>query len=121
MVEDDELHFKRMTVPFGELIEEIAIVSGHPLELVNEVLEHYSAACARALAEDMIVEVAEGIRLQREEYIDRRVGGRAFRLYVNPDYELTRTRAKDAKNAKLQEEHERSVHRFRKLDTGKSE
>lgn len=81
---------KRMQIKFKEIAQDLAITHGLREETVSTILEAYSASVRRALAEDMIVEVIRGVRLEQEEYFDPRNSRKAIRLRINPGYALGR-------------------------------
>lgn len=107
----------RMQVRFGELAQEIAIVHGVPQDTVDLVLSAYSAAVRRLLAEDIIVEIAEGLRLQRETYHDNRNSKDAERIVVNPEYSRLRRKSR-AGSEETQKENERTATKIGSIGTG---
>lgn len=75
-----------MQIRFGELAQEVALVSGHKERVVLEVLSEYSRAAKAALAENLIVEIIEDVRVQWEDYFDIRNSSPASRLIVNAEH-----------------------------------
>ncbi len=108
-----------MRVKFGEISEELAITHGIPLEEVTRILQAYSAAVRRLIAEDFIVEIAEGVRLQKEAYLDPRHNREAERIVVNPDYYVKRSTPCAA--TEIEEENERTSKKLGAVSSTDSE
>lgn len=104
---------KRMQVKFLELSQDISITHGIDQAVVDTVLEAYSAAVKRALAEDMIVEALRDVRLQLEEYYDQRNSRKAVRIVVND--ELDRIRSSRHPRNEIEEEDERATEKLTRL------
>jgi hypothetical protein len=105
---------KRMQVKFGELAQEIAIAHGLDQEAVDLVLDAYSAAVKRALAENLIVEVLREVRLQVEPYFDPRNSKAAKRLAVNDELRRLR-RPADRAPTPAEKEDERATEKLTRI------
>jgi hypothetical protein len=108
-----------MQVRFGELTEEIAIAHGLPLSEVETVLHAYSAAIRRLLAEEFIVEIADGLRVQVETYLDRHNNTVKKRVVVNSGNRLSQRKATSA-DLEIEEENERTAEKLRTYGDGDS-
>ena len=103
---------KRMQIKVSEVSQESAIAHALNQATVELVLEAYSAACKRALSENMIVEVLRDVRLQLEPYFDARNNKSRKRLAVNSE----RSRLNRSKpSTPIEQEDERATERLTEL------
>lgn len=108
---------RRLQVKFGELAQEISIVHGISQDVVELVLNAYSAAVRRLLAEGLIVEIARGVRLEQQDYFDPRNAKPAKRIVVNAEYSRLR-RSAGKTTEEIEKEHERTTEAVAKLSDG---
>lgn len=104
----------RMQIKFGELAQDIAIMHGVAQETVSLVLDAYSAAVKRALAEGFIVECVRDVRLQVEDYFDPRNARAAKRIQVNDELNRLR-RSPSHPQTEIEEEDERATRKLTEL------
>lgn len=99
---------RRVSIGFGDLVDEIALQLDVDVDIVAKVLLVYATATARALSAEMAVEIIPRVRLVAEDYYEPKLRGRARRVAVMKETDTRTFVDQEPGDHPLEKEYERA-------------